>query len=71
MGISVSGTTLGDMKMMLMPLPPQREQNKLVKKVDELLKVCDALEKEIKQNQKLSQQFLQSVLKEALEPKDN
>jgi type I restriction enzyme S subunit len=55
----------------LFPLPPKNDQNRIVKKIEELLKVCDELEKEIIQNQSLIQQLLQSALKEALEPKVN
>lgn len=47
------------------------EQKRIVKKVEELLEVCNELEKEVKQNQNLTKQFLQSALKEALEPKVN
>lgn len=63
--------SMGTIRIVCIPLPPFPEQKRIVKKIEELLKVCDELEKEVKQNQNLTQQLLQSALKEALEPKVN
>lgn len=65
---NINSTEISNLKV---PLPPFREQKRIVKKIEELLKVCDELEKEVKQNQNLTQQLLQSALQEALEPKVN
>jgi type I restriction enzyme S subunit len=56
-------------RLMKIPLPPLNEQKRIVEKIEELFKVFVELEIEVQQNQKLSQQLLQSALKEALEPK--
>jgi len=53
------------------PLPPIKEQNRLVSKIEQLMKICDELERSIQQNQKHTEELLQVALKEALEPKIN
>lgn len=53
------------------PLPPLFIQNQIVKKLGELMKICDNLENSIKQSQLQNEQLLQQVLKEALEVKEN
>jgi type I restriction enzyme, S subunit len=50
------------------PLPPLSEQHRIVKKLDELMKLCDELEHSIKQSKEQSENLLQTVLREALEP---
>jgi len=49
------------------PLPPLQEQKEIVKKIENLFAVCDALEKEIQSSKKSSEQLMQAVLKEAFE----
>ena len=59
-----------DLVNFLVALPPSDEQNKIVKGVENLMKLCDELEQAIRQNQKYTQDLLQVALKEALEPED-
>lgn len=51
----------------IIPLPPIEEQKAIVKKVNALMGLCDALENEVKQSQKLSEKLMQSVLREVFE----
>jgi type I restriction enzyme S subunit len=51
------------------PLPPLAEQERIVAKLEKLMKFCDELEANIKQGIKNADQLLQTALKEALEPK--
>jgi restriction endonuclease S subunit len=51
------------------PLPPLSEQQRIVTKLDELMKLCDNLEASIKKSQQQNVLLLQQVLKEALEQK--
>jgi type I restriction enzyme S subunit len=50
-------------------LPPLAEQERIVAKLEKLMKFCDELEANIRQGIKNADQLLQTALKEALEPK--
>jgi type I restriction enzyme S subunit len=63
------GTTEG--KLALIPLCPVNEQFRIVAKVEQLINLCDLLERAIQQNQKYTQELLHVALKEALEPNKN
>lgn len=53
------------------PLPPLREQKLIVDKLVELMKLCDNLEKSVKECQDYNDMLLQEVLRDALRPKEN
>jgi type I restriction enzyme S subunit len=48
-------------------LPPFDEQTRIVKKLQELMSLCDALQSNIQNSQQQNQQLLQQVLREALQ----
>lgn len=50
---------------LVIPLPPLNEQKRIVEKVDQLMALCDELEKNIEQAKKDSELLMQSVLREA------
>jgi type I restriction enzyme S subunit len=54
-------------RSILFPLPPLTEQKEIVKKIENLFKICDELENEIATSEKSSQELMQAVLKEAFE----
>ncbi|WDZ51910.1 restriction endonuclease subunit S [Acinetobacter vivianii] len=58
-GIKISNT--------LFPLPPMSEQIELVRKMDNLMALCDELEASIRQNQEYTQMLYQTTLREALQ----
>ncbi len=59
------------LREILIPLAPTIEQYSIVGKIDRLTTLCDELEQSIQQNQRYTQELLQVVLKEALEPETN
>lgn len=68
-GSAINNLLLGDMRNVILPLPPLPEQQQIVTKLDELMRCCDQLEESIKASQKQNETLLQQVLREALEPK--
>lgn len=54
-------------KTIMLPLPPYEEQKAIVEKVNTLMDLCDALEKEVIQSQEQSEKLMQSVLREVFE----
>jgi len=58
----------GNLGLMLIPLPPLAEQHRIVAKLDELMRYCDALEASIQASRVQNEGLLQQVLREALEP---
>lgn len=54
----------------IFPLPPLAEQQRIVKRIDELMDLCNKLEESIIRSQKITEKLYQSVLKEALQPKE-
>ena len=59
---------IGILEMVLIPLPPLPEQNRIVAKVDELMALCDRLETQLTTTQTESRRLLDAVLHESLSP---
>ena len=57
--------SLNILRNYLFALPPLNEQKRIVEKVDQLMALCDELEKNIEQSKKDSELLMQSVLQEA------
>jgi type I restriction enzyme S subunit len=51
------------------PIPPLKEQKRIVAKMDELMKLCDELEGQLRQSKQESERFMQAVLQEVFEGK--
>ncbi len=57
-----------ELKRILIPLPPKEEQKRIVKNVDELMKLCDQLENKNNNAQESSSELLQSILQKYFTP---
>ncbi len=57
------------MKGFPIPLPPLAEQNRIVKKLEEVMNLCEELKTTITDNQNYTNQLLQVALKDALQMK--
>lgn len=68
-GVAITRVTLEKISKATIPLPSLHEQEQIVSKLDELMQFCDQLENSVKESQKLNEQLLQQVLREALQPK--
>ena len=66
-GHSQGNLNLSLIRKFVISIPPLNEQKRIVKKVDELMKLCDELEKQVKENQKNSEALMNAVLREAFE----
>jgi restriction endonuclease S subunit len=64
-GSTMDIINLGILKIILFPLPPVNEQQRIVKKVEELMRLCDELEEKVSENQEHSNLLMETVLKEA------
>lgn len=51
-------------KKIVIPIPPLLEQKRIIQKIDELMKTCNELEQEVKENQKNSEHLMEAVLDE-------
>jgi type I restriction enzyme S subunit len=58
---------LGDLGIMIIPLPPLAEQKAIAEKVDRLMETIDQLEQQIKHRKELAEDLMQTVLREAFE----
>ena len=58
--------SMGTIRDIDFAIPPISEQNRIVKKLDELMQYCNDLEASIKQSQQQNEKLLQQVLREAL-----
>ncbi len=63
-GIGNKNLVIKCIKNFIVPLPPLNEQKRIVEKVDQLMDLCDELEKNIEQSKKDSELLMQSVLQE-------
>lgn len=68
-GVGLAHITKSKFNSSYIPLPPLNEQNRIVKKIDELFSKLDAGIEALKQVQTLLKRYRQSVLKSAVEGK--
>ena len=65
-GGSAGNFNLGRIRSFMIPLPPFKEQERIVTKLNVLMKLCDELQQSINVSREQNDALLQQVLKEAL-----
>ena len=65
-GTHTNKLNLGDLHTLIFPLPPLAEQNRIVAKADELMRLCDELEAQLTTAQSGTSRLLDSVLHQSL-----
>jgi type I restriction enzyme, S subunit len=69
-GMTVHSLKYEEFAQMPIPLPPLAEQTRIVKKLEEVINLCEELKTTIEDNQNYTDQLLQGALKDALQPKE-
>lgn len=64
---NVNGTSLSNL---VVPLPPLPEQNRIVKKIEQLMQLCDELQYSIQQSKIENEKLLQGALRDALKKEE-
>ena len=64
-GMTVESFNFDKFKNYLLPLPPLVEQKEITTRVDVLMATIDELEKQVSEREELSENLMQSVLREA------
>jgi len=62
---ALKNINLGILNKLIIPFPPTNEQKCIVEKVDQLMKLCDGLEEQVKENKKNSDLLMDAILREA------
>lgn len=70
-GSAINNLLLSDMKQLLVPLPSYEEQNKIVKRVNQLIDNCNNIEQEIIANKENLENLIQTVLIKLLGDENN
>ncbi len=60
-GMAITRVTLKKLNESKIPVPPLAEQQRIVAKVDELMALCDTLEKSLERSKKAREQFANSI----------
>lgn len=69
-GMGVKHLTLTLIKRMQFPLPPLLEQNRIVKKIEQFMQLCDELQYSIQQSKIENEKLLQGALRDALKKEE-
>lgn len=56
--------SMGNISKFVIPIPPQEEQQRIVKKIDELFALCDRLKERIAKSQEVANQMADSILEQ-------
>lgn len=65
-GIAYKGLNLNILRDFVVPVPPEREQYRIVAKVDELMALCDQLKQRLRDSQQTQLQLTDAIVEQAL-----
>ncbi|MHA7228695.1 restriction endonuclease subunit S [Vibrio campbellii] len=65
-GIAYKGLNLNILRDFVVPVPPEREQYRIVAKVDELMALCDQLKQRLRHSQQTQLQLTDAIVEQAL-----
>jgi type I restriction enzyme S subunit len=68
-GVAITRVTLSKLKASIIPIPPLKEQQAIVDKVNSLMALCDELEEAIEISKTTQEKWMESSLREVFEPK--
>lgn len=66
-GAAMNNISLGDIKDMIIPVPPLPEQHRIVARVDQLMALCDALDQQIDATTEKQTELLNAVMAQVQE----
>lgn len=66
-GIAQKTVPLGGLRKILIPLPPLAEQQRIVAKVDQLMKLCDELESNLTNSHSISEKHINAIINQVLD----
>jgi type I restriction enzyme, S subunit len=61
-GMTAKGIKASKLKLILLPIPPLKEQKRIVAKVDQTMKLCDELEAKLTHAQSISENLMASIV---------
>ncbi|MEK4433797.1 restriction endonuclease subunit S [Paenibacillus sp. FSL K6-2862] len=70
-GVSREGLSMDKLGRFLIPIPPLNEQIRIIEKIDQLMALCDELDKNVDQSKRDSEMLMQSVLQVAFNQSEN
>lgn len=65
-GGAMLNVSLGDLSILVLPIPPLDEQHRIVAKVDKLMALCDTLKARIKEAQSTQVHLADAVVEQAV-----
>ena len=68
--VTIKNVALKSMRKLLVPLPPLSEQNRIVKRIEQFMQLCDELQFSIQQSKIENEKLLQGALRDALKKEE-
>ncbi len=66
-GSTVPHLNVGDVVKLIIPLPPLAEQHRIVQKVSQFIAICDRMEAQIREREKIQERFANATIQQIIE----